>query len=118
MDAPTSVFASPSTLSSASIAKHVRAMNKFGILASLLVIVLGISLPAAMVALEPEAPEKQSQPTEEQEAVGQKEIDIESGAEEKEQEDPEQSETPSLVEDIIPSEMISDDLAVDFPVDI
>ena len=92
---------------------HTRpALNEI-LLGSLLA--LSLLLPIAIPAQETEAPEAQTQTAEEQEEGPQKDADTQV---EKEVEDTEETEDPSLVEDIIPSEMISEDLAVDFPIDI
>ena len=72
-------------------------------------------LPNATPAQETEAPEAQTQTAEEQEE-GPK-IDADTQVE-KEKEDAEETEPPPLVEDFEPSEVISEDLAVDFPIDI
>lgn len=82
------------------------------LLGSLLALALS---PTALLAQESEAPETVAQTAEAQQHKPQDEDGIES---ENAEEDTEETEEPSAVEDIIPSEMISEDLAVDFPIDI
>ena len=88
-------------------------MKKIILLSGLFV--MGLLPPVAMLAQETEAPDNQAQTAEAREQGAQTETNTET---EKETEDTEETEEPSLIEDIIPSEMISEDLMVDFPIDI
>ncbi len=93
---------------------HIRpAMSASVLLRGLLVI--GLLLPIAILAQQTEPPDSPTQTATQQEERSQNGNDTQ---EEEEVEETEEIEDPSLVEDIIPSEMISEDLAVDFPIDI
>ena len=72
-------------------------------------------LPAELLAEETEASETQPGTAEEQRQAEAPEADSET---QEDMENTEENEDSSLAADIIPSEMISEDLAVDFPIDI
>ena len=83
------------------------------------VILLGLLIPFAIWA---QAPQGESEATEEEAETNQAQARENEPSEDKDSsqddQDAEEPEEPAEIDDFIPSEMISEDLAVDLPIDI